>query len=755
MRTRRIVFLMVFTILMMPLGMNLYAASAGNVSEAGKNFEGVQQARIDNTGGMPRLFINDKPTLPLIFWFNQKQTKNYMERFQVPQVKLAAKAGVHIYGFFLSQPKYFAGGIEGADYSETDKAIESFVKLDPQALLIPRIWPGPDPGWKEWKDIPQDQISTYADGSKADKISIASSYYWDLGDKGLRALIHHVESGPYGNRILGYNIGGPEFEMFPYQFREKGPDLCEANQQRFRAWLKTKYRDDQSLRKAWASTTVTLTAAQVPAPEPGRFPMHNDSKLGTIRTFYKLPAERPWVDYSEFVSDFTVDRLIDWAKVVKEETGNKKLGVFCYGYVAELIGSFGGHSALSRVLDNPLFDIIMSPIPYQGRVAGEPAGFMSPVDSVSAHGKLWLNEDDIHTSLVSRKDWPYWMNAELFGVQAKDLQGTINLIDRNFGNLLVHRATCWWCDLIGAGAFNHPLIWDMIRDRLKLYREIYDHPTPYRPEVAMILDLRSRCYVKSDWDAYYWMLMDLRNQFGKSGVAAGYYSLEDFISGVTPQCKAYLFTFTFNLTDSQIQAIRQRLDREGSTAVWMYAPGLIGPQGVDINRSIQLTGIQLAIKDGSQGSEGMGPLADQHWGAFISPSPSTQGKYFNASPRLIVTDKNAEPLGKYGEDGLISAARVQTGKHRSVFLGSMTATPTLLMRLFEQAGAHIWTRDGSVVQTDGTFLMIHSGKGSLKPIYLKEGMNAVSIKGKIEKKEGNTIFARFQEGDTLWFRLSK
>lgn len=727
--------------------------SAAKGIDGVKKFEGVREAGIDNTGGMPRLLINGKPTLPLIFWYNQRQAKNYLERFQNPQLKLSSAAGVHIYGFLLPQPNY-PNGIESADYSEIDKCIQSFIDVDPQALFIPRIWPGPNQGWKEWKDIPQDQISTYADGSKADKISIASPYYWELGDKGLRALIRHLEDGPYGNRMIGYNIGGPEFEMFPYQFREKGPDLCGANQLRFRTWLKGKYVTDQALRKSWGSNSVTLATAQVPVAELGRFPTHNVGKQGIIQTFYSLPAERNWVDYSEFVSDFTVDRLIDWAKLVKKETAGKKLGVFCYGYITELVCSFGGHGGLDRVLKSPLFDILMSPIPYVGRGVGDPGGFMSPVDSVAAHGKLWLNEDDMHTHLISKKDWPFWMYPELLGPKARDLRETVNLVERNFGNLLAHRATTWWTDVLGIGAFNDPLIWEMMRARMKLYREVYEHPTPYRPEVAMILDIKSKCYVKSDWDAFYWMMIDLRNQIGKSGAAMGYYSLDDFISGVTPQCKAYVFDFAFNLSDAQIRAIRERLDREGSTAVWVYASGLIGPDGVDINRSILLTGIGLAIKDGSQGSKGFGLLRGQTWGAKIAPEIRPGGGYFAASPRLYVTDKKAETLGKYMDDGLVSAARIQTGKHESVFLGSMAVSPEVFMRVFEKAGAHVWTRDGSVIQTDGTFLMVHGGLAGLKPIYLKKGMKATAIKGEIEKQEGNTIFVPFKDGDTLWFRLT-
>ena len=70
----------------------------------GIDFTPIAQARIDNTGGMPRLMINDEPVPPIIFWFNVGQVPNAVERFQDPQVKLAAAAGIHIYGLLIYFP---------------------------------------------------------------------------------------------------------------------------------------------------------------------------------------------------------------------------------------------------------------------------------------------------------------------------------------------------------------------------------------------------------------------------------------------------------------------------------------------------------------------------------------------------------------------------------------------------------------------------------------------------------------------------
>jgi hypothetical protein len=105
--------------------------------------------------------------------------------------------------------------------------------------------------------------------------------------------------------------------------------------------------------------------------------------------------------------------------------------IFCYGYLSELIGSFNGHGAMQRVKEHPATDILMSPIPYQHRTSGQSTGFMSPVDSITAHGKLWLNEDDTRTHLLRQEDQPAWLSDGTFGKQAKDMHETLNLLERN------------------------------------------------------------------------------------------------------------------------------------------------------------------------------------------------------------------------------------------------------------------------------------------------------------------------------------
>lgn len=731
-------------------------ASSGTVAlgqgtAAAPAFAPIRRAAIEPRNGVARLLINGRPVVPMVFFFNTCQNPNYVERFQDPQVRWSSAAGVHIYSFLMPGAVYDKGW-EQVDYSATEKILDDFIRVDPQAVFILRYWPGPGPHWLEWRDIPSDQRWRYADGStgaNGTMLSLASEYYWDLSDRGTTALIRHFEGSRYGGRILAYHLGGPQFEMFPDEYREKGPDVSVANVNRFRSWLTGKYGNDAALQRAWGNASVTLPTAGVPAGEPGRFPMHMEMSNRPIQVFYHLPAEQDWVDYSIYVSELAADRVIRWAELVRRETGQRKLSIFCYGYLSELIGSFNGHGAMQRVMEHPAIDILMSPVPYQFRTSGSAAGFMSPVDSVAAHGKLWLNEDDTRTHLVRPEDQPAWLSNGTFGKQASDLHETLNLLDRNVAQLLTHRAASWWMDLAGAGAFNDPAPWAMLHERLQLYAEVLGKPTPYRPEVAVLFDPESKYYVKSDWDAFYLGLMDLREKCSRSGVAVGWYTLRDFSTGVVPPCKAYLFANAYRLTPLDVQAIRARLDREGTTAIWCYAPGYIGDQGPDLEQACRLTGIKLAVSDGEQGSHGEGALAGLAWGGGgMGP-----GGFVVLSPRFFVDDAAAQPLGRYQAGGQVSAARVVSGRHQSVYLGDLGLSTALLGELFGAAGAHRWTRGGEVVLTDGRFLAVHAGEAGRRRIELPAGVSAQAITGRIEKQEGGAIFVPFAAGDTLWFRL--
>jgi len=374
--------------------------TAACLAAGGADFEGVTEARVAVENGMPRLVLDGTPTPPFIFFYNTDVQNPKQEEYLRTQVGLAAKAGVHLYSLPFRTPMA-ADGVT-PDWAYSSRLLDRFIEADPQALFILRLFPGPDWSWKEWKpwhETNLDHYARFADGSLG-RVSIASDYLWEPSNAHLRQVISHYENSPYGKRILGWHPGAPDSELFHDDYRGKGPDYSPVNQARFRRWLADTYGTDAALRQAWGREDVSLAAAAVPDFEPGRFPMRGAGPEETVQVFYDLPGERDWVDFSAYSNDIVADRVKDWARLIKEVTGGRKLSVFFYGYTFELPGSFSGHYRLQRVLECPDVDVLVSPYSYLDRAIGGAGNFMTLVDTVTAHGKLWLNEDDTRTNLI-------------------------------------------------------------------------------------------------------------------------------------------------------------------------------------------------------------------------------------------------------------------------------------------------------------------------------------------------------------------
>jgi hypothetical protein len=553
-------------------------------------------------------------------------------------------------------------------------------------------------------------------------------------------LIRHYESSRYARRILGYHFTGQNSgEWFPLAYRQKGLDYSRVNANAFRKWLQAKYGSDDRLAAAWG-THITFETASIPLAEPGRFPIQS----GTItrEAFYRLPQEQDWIDYSEYTSDITVDRLLGVARAAKEETHGKKLVALFYGYIFDLPGSMTGHLRFQRPAGSPDVDVLAAPISYlplSERMSGGAGGAMGAIDSVAAHGKLWMNEDDLRTDLAGASSLPdAGYNGNLAAANAEE---TSNLLQRNLASVLVHRAGTWWMDLNAVGAFNDPGIWDiMSKIGEPEYRGLYSHPTRYEPEVAVIVDERSVLYQKSDWQMVALGRAYVRNTVAKVGASIGYYYLDDFINDIVPRCKVYLFANTFFLDDRQVAAIRSRLTREGATAIWLYAPGYLGPSGPSLSRSEALTGIHMAMASGQCNNS-----------ATVAPGTLSVPPF---TPRLVVSDPEATVLGRYACDQTIGRAKKRLGRETSVILGDFGWDAEFLRSIMRQAGVHIWIDGGEVVHTDGHVLAINSRKGGLSVIHLPDGVRAVPFPDHSARQDGRDLTVSFSAGQTLWFRIS-
>lgn len=724
---------------------------AGNATSAPaegeqRPFQPVGEARVESRNGVPMILLNGEPRHPMTFFFNTGMRPRETHPKLGSQVRAAARAGVDVYS-----------GVDFLDWREpgtppdmalSNRAAGDFLEANPHAYLIPRIWAEVPRPWPESFPLSESERVHYSDGTIG-SASLASQLYFDRFYRIYGDQIRVVEEGPWGGHVLGYHFGGVDPEWINHGYRERGPDYSPVATEAFRQWLRRRHGDEAALQEAWGRPDVTFDNAGVPREESW-FPIHTRAADLPLQVFHKLPAERDWVDYKNFVTDLNVRHILDGARTVKEATGGRKLSVTFYGYAYDLPGGLGGHQGMMQILRSPDVDILVAPVSYihsEDRMAGGPAGYMTAVDSVALHGKLWFNEDDMRTWLIDpERDLPQWLSEGAFGQQSTSFRETVELLERNFASLLVHRAGAWWMDLIAAGAFNDIGLWEALAEVLPLYKELLADPFPYRPEVALLVDERSAYYRRMDYGMFMNSLPFVRNAAGRAGFQVGYYYLEDFIDGNVPPCKAYLFVNPWYLDDEQIAIIHQRLAGQDATAIWQFAPGLVTDGGWSTERTEAVTGIPVSLSPGRLGSTGTEAFANLSIPARLD-NP--------LEARLsVVAKKGVEILAHYGDGGLPSAARTRHNGFTSYFMGDLLTAPPVVSELFARSGAHRWTEGGEIVHTDGCILAVHAGDQGSVTIHAPAGRAITPLDcSPLEEVAPGTYRGDFESPETRWFRI--
>lgn len=226
--------------------------------------------------------------------------------------------------------------------------------------------------------------------------------------------------------------------------------------------------------------------------------------------------------------------------------------------------------------------------------------------------------------------------------------------------------------------------------------------------------------------------------------------LEDFVAGLGPAHKVYIFPNAFRLNAVQRGAINERLDREKASAVWIYAPGYFEATGSAANAG-DFLGMRLTQDRGETGSEGAGLLAGVKWGSRCGQG--SRG-YLVVDPRLAVDDPSADVLGRYLDGGRVSAAVKKAGAHRNYFFGDLSVSHGALGAVLEANGIHRWMRGGETVMCDGEWLAIHAGAGGRKRIHLPQGVTLQPLNVPISTA-GDRVFVNLDREATVWFRIKK
>ena len=440
---------------------------------------------IKSIGGTQTLFIDGKP-YPGVAYITYLRDKARYRDF--------AEAGYRLFStalFFGSNKlnsnsglDVFSEGIydsDEPDFSGFDRDLEHLFSVCPDAYVFPRVNVNPSAMWEA--DHPEELCDRGSPATPEVRRSCLASDVWAKRAKdGLKGLVKHIESSPYRDRIIGYQLaGGNTEEWIPY---DNGGFSGERSREAFRL----------------------------------------SGRPDTEEEYYS------------FLADTVADRIIELSKYVKDLTGGRLIVGSFYGYTFELCFRHGAHQALGRLLRSPYVDFLCSPLSYAyTRPMGIEHAYMVPIDSIRLHGKLYFSENDTRTHLSEALcDLPNYLLPIWFGHPKPD---TLEVLKMHYAKSLLHGHACWWFDMWG-GWYDDADYMSFMRRAREITEESAGLDSGSVSEVALFVDERAYSLV-SDESGGRKFVHEARRELGLMGAPYDKYLAEDF-DAVAEKYRAFI-----------------------------------------------------------------------------------------------------------------------------------------------------------------------------------------------------------------------
>ena len=424
-------------------------------------------------------------------------------------VALAANAGVDFVTFSTDS----SWGCEGwwnppeepEDYSKIDNEFARLLKINPRALLVPRIMTDA-PAWMHARHPEMRMV--YRPHCSLEISSVSSRTYRKAACEAVEKLSRHLRE-TFPRNYAGLQISGQNSAEWFYMLSQSGylSGYDSATRDAFRKWLKD--RGDSE----WAT-------AEVPTPEERL----KDGALSP-RT----------VEFSRFRNREMSSFLVDLAAAAKRGSGGTALTFFFYGYSWELGGGIApetGHYDFVWLMKNAhgKIDAFSAPLSYGCRNITGSTAMMSAAESVMRNGYLWFNEIDHRTHHEEMWDHraaftPYSDPAVTRDILLRDSAADIL---RGYGD--------WWMDLFGRGWYRDADIWKVRSELNALDCMLAARKGAYAPQIASVVHEDSFLCGGRDWRRG---LLTNRRGFATCGADYGQYLLSDVLENPPASVKLF------------------------------------------------------------------------------------------------------------------------------------------------------------------------------------------------------------------------
>lgn len=687
--------------------------------------------RVVLLNGRPTIVRDNRAFPQIMFFGSSPDEKRAATVFE--EIKLASENGVHVFSHLLdlvAEPSGVRDATALAAY-----LIRRTMEVDASAQVILRVVIGSPPNWD--RIYPRAKYISESGGLA--EPSLCDDTFWSVVENCLRDLIAGLMSLGLGPHLLGVHL-----ERGEWFFADRaGYDTSPAALDRFRDWLRTRYRDDVvALRAAWFDGQVQFQT--VPLPEYGGGVRAGEEFVRTGR------KARRWVDYHLFLSDVTVQRIGKLAYVVKQASEGRLLVGASYGYTFEWSHPGSGHLSLGKLLRTRAIDFIGGPPSYRNREPGSSAAFPGPVDSFALNGKLYISEEDFKTPISEGRE-PDDFNPVMRTPQALD-----SVHWRGAGAALAHAYGVCWMDSWGNGWLNTPEIWKRAGEIRACFTHALSAPAG-DPDVAVFIDERSLSYLV-DQHAFQLLVQNVRESILRSGLNAGFYLLSDLAHRERfPNCKLYVFMNAWDIRPEVRSAIKSRLHRDEKVLFWLYAAGLFDAGRESLERVREATGI--ALRPQPFGSKPGTALLNRRHPLCEALAEGGLQAGVELVPSYFAIPEDGTVLGEYIQTGLPSFVmrefRNEGDDERtwtSVFLGEPVVNPALFRTLGQMAGAHVWNYNEDVVHVRPPFLTVHCTGAGPRAITLPDKWSAYNVLAKrFEATDATHLHFQATDGATMVF----
>jgi hypothetical protein len=648
---------------------------------------------------VPTLFINGKPHAAMTY-MTYNAAFEHVAEFSKAEVPIVSFSTTPDHSYFNMAPdSWRAPG--HFDYTDFEKRVERILATHPNAYLLPRLYIC-TPRW--WNDAHPEEMMVGHMQSPTEatlgRFPSFSSIAWKKASgNALTRFIRYVERQPYADRIIGYHLASGFTEEWYYTgyWDDVTQDFSEPQRRAFGRWLQERYKTVDRLRQAWEDRIVSFKTVTV----PGR-PERMNTDLGEFRGVSGV--NRKVADYYEFHSHTVANAIRYFSALAKSACGHRKIIGAFYGYLMEMPVAEMGHIALREVLQCPDVNFMTAPSSYSHRYVARGASlFMAPLASVRAHGKLWIDENDLRTHHV-----PY-VNGFFPTTSPKE---TENIQLRELAHVLTEATGMWWFDMRG-GWYADPATMSSIRRMASLADKALHFNRSSAAQIAVVLDARSLCYLRPGTQFTAPLISNQRLDLVRLCAPVDYLLLDDLPS--SRPYRFYIFLNAFRIDPQQRKTIQRIVRRNGCWSLWISAAGLLGDQ-VNAAGIEQLTGIPVKFSR-MLGAYDFTVMPDTELTRAGCPAWTTGGLAATStssaaavcmSPYMIPEDGVSDVWARSPTSGKPVVVAQHFDGWTSVYSAVPNIPSAILRAMARMAGVHVYAENDDPIYVNRSFLGIHA-----------------------------------------------